>query len=95
MAQERITINHLRRQVENLNRLTGNPATELTPDRKWNIGTYRIDQAYGGYSLEQIANASGGVHDVFSRGHMPARELHGLIRAYVAGLQERPTEVTL
>ena len=91
MAQDRITINHLRRQVDNLNKLTGNPPKPYS-DGKAQIGNYHIDQAYGGYALEQTVNSGGGVTQLFSSGHIPARRLYELIRAYVDGLEARHTE---
>lgn len=45
---------------------------------------YRISKAYGGYNLVQ-ATEGGGERDVIASYHMPARELDGLIRAYVMG----------
>jgi hypothetical protein len=51
-----------------------------------NIGHYTISCAYGGYALHQVTSSGGGIRDVFSSGHMPARELYGKIHAMLAGV---------
>jgi hypothetical protein len=86
MARDRITINHLRRQADHLNKLTNNP-TKPYIDGEAQIGNYSISCAYGGYSLEQIISDGGGVIRLFNFCHVPARELFGLIRAYTDGLE--------
>jgi hypothetical protein len=53
-----------------------------------NKGNYHISGAYGGYCLHRMVNESGGVSDVFSCGHVPARELAALMSAYTAGLYD-------
>ena len=88
----RITIKTLKQNADMLNRMTGNIAEPYSKNENGgysaNIGNYHISQAYGGYALHQMANAGGGITDVFGRGHMPARELHGLIWAYMRGLKQ-------
>jgi hypothetical protein len=88
----RITIKTLQQNVDMLNRMTGNLAEPYRKNENGgysaNIGNYHISQAYGGYALHQMVSAGGGVRDIFNRGHMPARELHGLIWAYVRGLEQ-------
>ena len=88
----RITVKHLRDQVTALNRNMGRDDTIYRLDATGRIvggvaGTYCLSGAYGGWALERMARDGGtGVDDVFSRGHMPARELSGLISAYWRGL---------
>jgi len=86
----RITIKTLQQDADMLNYMTSNNGEPYSKDDNGgylaNIGNYHISKAYGGYALHQIANANGGIRDVLNRGHMPARELHGLILAYVRGL---------
>lgn len=88
----RITIKTLKQNADMLNRMTGNLAEPYSKnaDGRYvaNIGNYHISQAYGGFALHQMVSAGGGVIDIFNRGHMPARELHGLIWAYVRGLEQ-------
>lgn len=80
----RITRKQLDSAVEGLNILTGSPVDCYT-DGKANVNNYHISGAYGGYSLCQMVNESGGCRDVFNCGHISARELIQLIWAYRAG----------
>jgi hypothetical protein len=81
---QRITRKQLDAAVEGLNQLTKQPQESYT-NHKANVGNYNISGAYGGYSLHQIMNESGVVRDVFSCGHIPARELMSLIWAFRNG----------
>jgi len=86
----RVTSKMLEAKVDSLNALTNNSLdTWKVTDKGLQglVGNYHISQAYGGVALYQIANSGGGVHDIFNRGHMPKRELAGLIDAYMAGIQ--------
>ena len=87
----RITRAHLDAKTDTLNRMTKSPTEpSRMVDGKWaaNVGNYHISGAYGGYCLHRMCNESGGVSDVFSCGHIPARELAGLMSAYTAGLYD-------
>ncbi len=87
----RITRAHLDAKAATINSLTGSPAEPYrTVDGKAvaNKGNYHISGAYGGYSLHRMATEGGGVSDVFNVGHVPARELAGLMSAYTAGLYD-------
>jgi hypothetical protein len=71
--------------------LEGAPLTAYSKDETTgvfaaNIGNYHVSQAYGGYSLHRITNAGGGVSNPLSIGHVPARELSGLLSAYISGI---------
>jgi hypothetical protein len=87
----RITRAHLDAKCATINSLAKSP---LEPSRmvdgKYvaNVGNYHISGAYGGYCLHRMATEGGGVRDVFSCGHVPARELAGLMSAYMAGLYD-------
>ena len=88
---DRITKKTLEKYCEILNRRTGHALEAYTRDDagklRGNIGTYYIGGAYGGYSLNQIANEAGGVHMPINSGHVPARELYNMMRAYLAGIE--------
>jgi hypothetical protein len=87
----RITIKHLDAKADTINRMTNSPVeSSRTVDGKWtaNVGNYHISRAYGGYCLHRMCNESGGARDVFSCGHVPARELAGLMSAYTTGLYD-------
>lgn len=87
----RITRAHLDAKAATLNKMTYSPAEPShMVDGKYraNVGNYHINGAYGGYCLHRTVNEAGGVSDVFSCGHVPARELAGLISAYMAGLHD-------
>jgi hypothetical protein len=88
---QRITRSFLDSKAQTINSMTGSPFEPYcTVDGKAiaNVGNYHISGAYGGYCLHQMSNEGGGVKDVFSCGHIPARELAGLISAYTAGLYD-------
>ena len=87
----RITRANLDARAAMLNSMTKSPAESYskTGDKLTaNVGNYHISGAYGGYCLHRMANESGGVHDVFNCGHIPARELSALMSAYTAGLYD-------
>jgi hypothetical protein len=88
---QRITRAHLDAKAQTINSMTKSPAEPYcTVNGKAvaNKGNYHISSAYGGYCLHRMCNESGGVSDVFSIGHISARELAGLLSAYTAGLYD-------
>ena len=94
---QRITRAHLDAKVRTINSMTGSPDEPYrTVNGKAvaNKGNYHISQAYGGYSLHRMSNESGGVSDVFSIGHVPARELAALLSAYTAGIYDATRSAT-
>ena len=76
---QRITAKHLNTYCETLNWATGSPLVY------GQIGHYYVNQECGGFNLYRIVNNGGGVENVFSLSAVPAKELYGLMRAYVAG----------
>lgn len=87
----RITRAHLDAKAATINSMTKSPAEPYrTVDGRAvaNKGNYHVSSAYGGYSLHRMATEGGGASDVFSCGHIPARELAGLMSAYTAGLYD-------
>ena len=84
---QRITRAHLDAKAATINSMTKSPSEAYT-NGKANKGHYHISGAYGGYCLHRMSNESGGVSDVFSIGHVSARELAGLLSAYTAGLYD-------
>ena len=86
----RITLTMLRNKVDQLNQLTGNPLEPYVTEEKGiraAVGNYHLSGAYGGYALHRHANPSGGVCDIFGRGHMTKRELYDLLCAYMLGIE--------
>ena len=86
----RITKSNLQAAVALLNRVTNSPAeayVKVGDKYTAQIGNYHLSCAYGGYSLHRMVNESGGVSDVLSTGHMPARELYNLIHAFRRGFE--------
>ena len=85
---DRITINHLRRQVANLNALFGYPTEPYATERDAqgglvaNDGTFTLDAAYGGYRLCQMCKG-GGERDITGRD--TARATYDKIRAFIDG----------
>jgi hypothetical protein len=92
----RITRTFLEAKAATINGMTKSPAEPYrTVDGKAvaNKGNYHISGAYGGYSLHRMCNESGGAADVLNIGHVSARELAGLMSAYIAGLYDA-TKIT-
>lgn len=81
MAQ-RITEKMLQAKVNHLNSLKGFDSPKYS-----DIGSYTLDYAYGGVALYRYINDRGGVHDIFRNGHMPKRELFGLLNAFINGIE--------
>jgi hypothetical protein len=79
--------------VDDINRLTGSPLKPWTRQAdgtmKANIGNYHLSGAYGGVCLHQMSNESGGVRTPLSYGHVPKRELYGMLQAFISGLQAK------
>lgn len=84
---QRITRKHLEAKIAYLNDLTSSPSDywEFGDTRRTAIDHFHLDGAYGGLALHRTMNHSGGVHDVFECGHVSARELAGLISAFIRG----------
>lgn len=94
MSAARVTDRQLQALVDQINERTGSPA------RPWrslgdgkgcaaNVGNYHIDAGYGGVCLHRMANEAGGVTTPLTYGHVPKRELYGLLRAFLTGLEAR------
>lgn len=86
----RITRSFLEAKTRTINIMRGAPVEPYrTVDGKAvaNKGNYHISGSYGGYCLHRMAT-EGGARDVFNVGHIPARELAGLMSAYTAGLYD-------
>lgn len=85
----RITEKHLQAKVDRLNRITGSPAEPYAKvDGKYiaQIGCYHLSHAYGGVCLHRMYNEGGGVSSPLSTGHIPKRELAGLLDAFISGI---------
>lgn len=87
----RVTEKELQAIVDRINTTCGLP---LTPYAKKDdgqytpcAGVYHLDYAYGGVALYKMADKGTGVLDVLRVGHVPKRELCGLLHAYLGGLE--------
>jgi hypothetical protein len=83
---QRITEAHLQAKVDRLNRITGSPAEPYT-DGKANVGNFHLSHAYGGVCLHRMYNDGGACTAPLIGGHVPKRELAGLLDAYIAGIE--------
>jgi len=70
---QRITSKHLEAKILDLNLLTGSPSN------------FRLDSAYGGYELQRMRGT--GCSKPLNTGHIPARQLAGLIDAMAVGIR--------
>ena len=84
--QNRVTEKHLQAIVDRLNRITGSPMKPYEGN-KAQIGNYHLSHAYGGVCLHRMGNENGGVSSPLSTGHIPKRELQGLLYAFISGIE--------
>ena len=97
----RITRKDLDGLVARVNAIAGTPAEPYTRTATGeyvaNAGNYHLSGAYGGWALHQMCEG-GGTRDVLYSGHVPARELFGMVdafaRGYYAACAERPEFAT-
>lgn len=82
----RITDKHLQAKIDWLNKITGSPV-EPYANGKAQIGCYHLSHAYGGVCLHRMHNDAGGVSSPLSTGHIPKRELAGLLDAFIKGIE--------
>jgi len=74
---ERITVSDLKRVLESINKETES-----------NTGNYRLDGAYGGYTVYRNIDRDGTYCiDIFNCGHTSKRELYGLMKAFLEGIR--------
>lgn len=88
----RITDKHLQAKIDRLNKVTNSPASPYA-DGKAQVGNFHLSHAYGGVCLHRMFNEGGGVTSPLSTGHIPKRELAGLLDAYLAGFELAREEV--
>lgn len=81
----RITEKMLDSLVNRLNEETNSPLTPYTKDAKANIGNYHIDQAYGGYRLDRMANDWGGINVISENGYTKKADLYTQIQMMLKG----------
>jgi hypothetical protein len=84
----RITQRELDSMVTRVIIATGAPAVMVDEAGAYLVGHLYIDCAYGGYALYRTVNLSGGATDMLDTGHVSARELYGLLSAYLRGIYQ-------
>ena len=76
----RITVKDLEGTISRINQAAGMPTEAYTKDDDGkysaNIGSYHLDQAYGGSRLVRMMSDGGGISVVSSGGFIPKRELY-------------------
>jgi hypothetical protein len=87
----RITDKMLERRIAELNQLTGQAPAPYHKNAdgtmRANIGTYYLDQAYGGVNLAQMVTDGGGITCPLGIGTRPKRELYGQLEAMLTGIK--------
>ena len=74
-----IKLSHIENKLEELNQKLGRatePCQRVDGKLVWNIGTYTLSGAYGGWNVHKIVNQSGGVSEPFGSGHISKRECY-------------------
>lgn len=84
---ERTTQKQLDFLCERINAAQKTPAKPYDDKFVCQIGNYHLSGAYGGVSLHQMTNESGGVRDVFSCGHVTKRDLYNRMSAYLVACE--------
>lgn len=88
---QRISAANLNMVIKRINSAMGSPQEPYTKDADGkyhaNVGNFHLSQAYGGYSLHRMENASGGASDVLSCGHTSARSLYEQMFALIKGME--------
>jgi len=88
---ERITQKMLERLVTIINEETSSPVESWVVNNEGRyvaqIGNYHLSGAYGGVCLHRMSSEGGGVHDVFSCGHVTKRDLYNRMHAFRSGLR--------
>jgi len=80
----RITHPHLQSLADRINKATNSPLLPYSViGKRHRIGNYHIDDR----CLVRTVNKDGGVLDVFECGQVTKTVLHGLMKAYLAGLE--------
>jgi hypothetical protein len=87
---QRITDKHLDAIVDRLNSITNSPVVPYV-NGVAQVGNYHISHAYGGVCLHRMYNDAGGVSSPLSTGHIPKRELAGLLHSFIAGIESKVT----
>lgn len=88
----RISIKFLEAVCTRINHATGSPEQPHVKDEALGhhvaqIGNYHIAQMFNGVALHRMSTNGGGIHDVFSCGHIPKRQLADRMFAYLEGLE--------
>lgn len=83
---DRITDKNLQFRVDLINKLTGSPDSPYV-DGECQIGNFHLSHAYGGVCLHRMHNESGGVSTPLVSCHVPKRQLHDMLCAFIAGLE--------
>jgi hypothetical protein len=52
-----------------------------------NPDVFYLDGAYGGFALYRTVGTNSGATDVLSVGHVPKRQLHALMHAFLRGVE--------
>ena len=89
----RITQKQLENAIARLNRNTGQIPEPYTRDEegnfKANVGTYTLDQAYGGSRLVRIANEHGAITVISNSGFTTKRNLYNEVQTLNTALENR------
>ena len=89
---ERITEKMLQRKVEYLNKILDRPATPWTKTAegtKANLGNIHLSGAYGGWCVEEMRTAGGGVNHIrgLETGYVSKRELFNRLCSFIGGIE--------
>jgi hypothetical protein len=91
---QRVTEKHLQAIVDRINTMTGSPEKpymtgELSGKMEPQANCYHLSYAYGGVALHRMSRKPGcsGVSSPLSTGHIPKRELQGMLYAFISGLE--------
>lgn len=83
----RVTKDILKDMVRKINRQL-NASEEPCINGEWQVGSYYLDQAYGGNRLVRVCCTNGSVRDALETGYVSKKELFKAINIYRLGMRD-------
>ena len=80
-------LDFLCQRINSAKKTPAKPYEQIDGSLVGQIGNFHLSGAYGGVSLHQTMNDSGGVRDVFSCGHVTKRDLYNRMSAYLVACE--------
>jgi cytolysin (calcineurin-like family phosphatase) len=83
----RISAGHMNAKLHRLNVLLDRPVDTYTEAGAANVGNIHLHSAYGGWTLDVIANERGGVHVMLDWQRRTYREMYDILSAMIVAIE--------